>query len=396
MQRRGWTLFMVTLAAATAQAQPAPQIERAAGLVDEANEAALLAEAARFESAGNRPGAENDYRQALALREKRLGGNDPALAEILTRLANVLRGEGKSAEAETLLRRAVAISQHAFGATDFKVATRLDDLHTVLTERGNWPEATRVAETSLQIKSQTLGAEAPDVVAAAAEVARTKVVGARAVAPPPPPAKPVSTSPAADTPGATPPVAPSDYDAVDQALAHMRDASIAFDVPAEIAAGDAQMLRLLMSLAASVDELKKALVDRVASGVEGATVKVTPTMEAHLVGQAFEITPITPELQAVSAAGTTEWQWQVSSTQAGTQSLHLALDARVSIDGSNTEYSIRQFDKTIRITVSWWRRAEDFVGNHFEWLWTVLLLPILAFVWKKFRAALRSKRQPAM
>ena len=168
----------------------------------------------------------------------------------------------------------------------------------------------------------------------------------------------------------------------------MRSASVAFNVPEEMPISDEQSLRLLLSLAESIDDLKKALQARVSGGVEGTTIKVSPTMEAHLTGSAFQITSVTPEVQAISAATTTEWQWQVSATKGGIQSLHLTLDARVSIDGNNVEYVIHRVDKVIKVRVSWLSVVLQFISDHLEWLWS-LLVPAALFLWHKLRSRKR-------
>jgi hypothetical protein len=371
--------------------------------------AALMAAGQKLEDARDWAGAEKEYRQALALAQRLLGPDAPTVAEIDTRLANVLRATGKSAEAEMLLRSALSITEQAFGTGHLKTAAGLDALHTVLAERGNWAAARGVAARSLEIKKIQLGQQNVQTVAAAVNLDRAVEAGKRttSAAGATAPHRLVRIRPtpsAAGAPEEAANVAPApesaadagpDYDALDKALARLRQASIAYDVPQEMDIDDTRVLRLLISLAATVDDLKKALNDGQPGGVDGATVKVSPVMEAHLSGPGFKIAADTNEEQPVGAQATTEWRWQIAPQQSGEQLLALVLNARVSIDGSNTEYMIRSWDKTIKVRVTAWSRVRGFVSEHVEWLWGLIIAPVGGFVWTKLRSASRRQAKAA-
>ena len=404
---------------APAWAQPKVRVAPAAARVALAHEvvagapsspsqlAALMAAGQKLEEARNWEGAENEYRQALALAQGSVGPDAPIVAEIETRLANVLRATGKSAEAELLLRGALSITEHAFGTGHLKTAAGLDALHTVLAERGNWAAARGVAARSLEIKRIQLGQQNVQTVAAAVNLDRAVEAGKRttsaagATAPHrlvrtrPTPSAAAAPEEAANAAPAAAADAGPDYDALDKALARLRQASIAYDVPQEMDIDDTRVLRLLISLAATVDDLKKALNDGQPGGVDGATVKVSPVMEAHLSGPGFKIAADTNEEQPVGAQATTEWRWQIAPQQSGEQLLALVLNARVSIDGSNTEYMIRSWDKTIKVRVTAWSRVLGFVSEHVEWLWGLIVVPVGGFVLTKLRSASRRQAKAA-
>ena len=73
--------------------------------------------------------AESLYKRSLAIREKTLGPDDPALADDLSMVAGHL---GYREYAEELYRRSLAINEKAFGPNHFRVAACLDDLARLL------------------------------------------------------------------------------------------------------------------------------------------------------------------------------------------------------------------------------------------------------------------------
>ncbi len=405
---RAWARPEVRLAPASARMALANEVVAPAP-AGPSQIAALMAAGQKLEDTRNWAGAEREYRQALALALRSLGPEAPAVAEIETRLANVLRATGESAEAETLLRSALSITEHAFGTGHLKTAAGLDALHTVLAERGDWTAARSVAARSLEIKKIQLGQQNVQTMAAEVKLDRAVEAGKRTTDEAGPtaahrllrarPPSSAAAAPESAANAAAPPAAAADagpdYDALDKALARLRQASIAYEVPQEMDIDDTRVLRLLISLAATVDDLKKALNDGQPGSVDGATVKVSPVMEAHLTGPGFKIAADTNEEQPVGAQATTEWRWQITPQQSGEQLLALVLNARVTIDGTNTEYMIRSWDKTIKVRVTAWSRVRGFVSEHVEWLWGLIVAPVGGFVWTKLRSGSRRQAKAA-
>jgi tetratricopeptide (TPR) repeat protein len=72
--------------------------------------------------------AEPLYRRALAIDEKSLGPEHPAVSIRLNNLAGLLDETNRQAEAEPLYRRALAIDEKSFGPEHPNVAIRLNNL----------------------------------------------------------------------------------------------------------------------------------------------------------------------------------------------------------------------------------------------------------------------------
>ena len=98
--------------------------------------------------------AEPRYRRALAIREKALGLEHPAVAESLYDLAELYHAQGKYGEAEPGYRRAIAILENALGPKHPDVATVLESLAVVLRKTNRTAEAQKIEARARMIKAQ--------------------------------------------------------------------------------------------------------------------------------------------------------------------------------------------------------------------------------------------------
>ncbi|HVS30616.1 MAG TPA: serine/threonine-protein kinase [Thermoanaerobaculia bacterium] len=123
-------------------------------------------------------------------------------------------------------------------------------------------------------------------------------------------------------------------------------ANIAFNTPETMTAGEAGIIHLLLDLERRGSELEIEI--RGEGPTSSAVIRAGESMEARLAGSAFDIRAITPELQAISARDTTEWQWEITPREEGRQRLFLTINAIV---GGTSKRSIRTFDRTIDVRV---------------------------------------------
>ncbi len=170
---------------------------------------------------------------------------------------------------------------------------------------------------------------------------------------------------------------------VNQVVASLQKANIAFNVHEKLNLKQTAQIELLLSTKESAETLRNAI--EAAGAREGATIKVSKRMEASLTGAAFQITEITPKEQIVDSLETVYWKWDVTPTSLGQHPLHLTLTALVSVDGATTRRAIRTFDKTINVNVTATQWAEDFIAKNWQWLWAAILLPLAGGVWKQWK-----------
>jgi hypothetical protein len=167
---------------------------------------------------------------------------------------------------------------------------------------------------------------------------------------------------------------------VDSVLSALEKASIAFSAPSTINVNDNAIIELLLSAQSSTRELIHVIEAQ--GDVDTATVRIANRMEARLTGGGFRITAITPEEQAVTLSEPTGWKWEVSPTETGHHKLHLTLTALLSVDDQTSRRAIRTFDTDIDVEVTLVQRTSMFVNENWQWLFTVLVIPVAGWLWK--------------
>lgn len=184
-----------------------------------------------------------------------------------------------------------------------------------------------------------------------------------------------------ETPPPTAQVEPDPYSQVDKLLSEMEFAAIAFNAPKDMNLEDSRQIQLVLSVEESVEKLKKSLTEE--GEKTGAIIKVSDRMEARLSGYMFQITAITPEVQAISAGDRTEWVWEVHPKEQGHHRLHLTLTALLEIDGRTTPRAIRTFSEVVDVNVTATQKVEMFIRSNWKWLWATFLVPIVGWIWKR-------------
>jgi len=190
--------------------------------------------------------------------------------------------------------------------------------------------------------------------------------------PPPPPPPPTTTAP-------PPPIGtlPSNaVDVVSNAVRGLPTAFVAFNVPTTLGRNETATIQLLLSPPSkSIGELKDRLSE--AGDRIGDRVRYSSTMEATLLSQDFDITPVDNESRKfVPADAVTEWLWQVTPKRTGTLRLYLNLYAIIDVAGKEGPVKVGTFHRTLTINVTWTQRAGDFVKGNWKWLWTAILVPV--------------------
>lgn len=173
---------------------------------------------------------------------------------------------------------------------------------------------------------------------------------------------------------------------VDRELRRLPFGRISFTVPESLDLGDTFVLRLVLSLEESVARLQKRI--GAIARQHGIRVRVSDEMEARLTGFGFTITAINPERQLVSRYATTTWSWDLKAAEVGVHQLHLSLSALLDAKNGQTPRTVRTFDTTLTVRVTWFDRTRDFISDNWQWLLTAILLPLAGWL-------VASRRKPS-
>lgn len=127
--------------------------------------------------------------------------------------------------------------------------------------------------------------------------------------------------------------------------------SIAFNTPEELNVHERHVIQLLLDPSEIAPaELESKLSEPGAAS--SARIRIAENVEAILTGPAFEIRPITPEVQAISREEPTEWRWEVEPREEGTHRLFLTINALIPSAGGERRRAVRTFDRTIIVRVT--------------------------------------------
>ena len=160
---------------------------------------------------------------------------------------------------------------------------------------------------------------------------------------------------------------------VDATIGQLRRANIAFNVPDALHVGGSALIQLRLSPHDSIPSLIGRL--DAPGRREGATIRFSKKMEAHLTGIGFRILAVTNETQLVSESQGAYWEWEIEPVDTGDLRLHLTLTAHV----PGGDKTIRTFDRTLVVRVTFLHRLSSFVGDNWTWLWTAILVPVAGF-----------------
>jgi hypothetical protein len=195
--------------------------------------------------------------------------------------------------------------------------------------------------------------------------------------------------------GVSQPPVPEIKSSVDEALARLQAARVAFNTPEKARVGKQFVVEAKLSTHLSGEKMKVLLEEPGKREIEA--LKVSDRMAATLSGgAAFDISPSGPKEQWVSSNETTDWDWQVTPKSVGAQFLILSFDARVTVNGHEDIRNINTFKRRIDVDVSWpetvgeWLEFIKTNGENVSWIWVTLLLPIGGCIW----AWIRRKRRP--
>jgi hypothetical protein len=172
---------------------------------------------------------------------------------------------------------------------------------------------------------------------------------------------------------------------IDDVLEDLDLVNVAFNAPRTMHLNDPVVIQLLLSGGQTIEQLQEELT--ALGEQEGEQIRASDAMEAQLTGAGFDIAPVTPAIQLVSNEAVTEWKWEVQPTKTGERRLHLALSALIDLDGKDRTYTVRTFERTLDVNVTFGERLETFASDNWQWLWTALLIPIVGLVlrWRQQR-----------
>ena len=133
----------------------------------------LLKDAAYYlKGRGRYADAEPLQQHALAISERVLGPDHPAVATYLNNLAWLYHVQGRWAETEPLYRCALALRERALGPDHPDVAASINNLAVLYCAQGRYADAEPLHQRALALRERALGPDHPDVAQSLNNLAR--------------------------------------------------------------------------------------------------------------------------------------------------------------------------------------------------------------------------------
>jgi hypothetical protein len=175
----------------------------------------------------------------------------------------------------------------------------------------------------------------------------------------------------------------------------LHESKIVFNPPANMQEQKTETIQARISF----EDIGPAL----AQGLEGPgqpqeePLKVSEIMKVTLTGDrdAFLIQKIGDEEQVVAGKQYAQWEWHVTPLKSGDQNLTLTATATIFLQGRGEKpVYFKTLQKPILVRVDRWYASRQFLANNWQWLWAVVVVPLLGLLWglrkkKRRRAGFR-------
>ena len=202
----------------------------------------------------------------------------------------------------------------------------------------------------------------------------------------PTPAAGGATSIPADTPIPPTPVVSDPRILVQNELNTLTQGLLAFNPPTTMTVGEVARVEVrIQSGPLSVTTTRVLTEGLPGTGI--ATVEPISTytfMKARLIGDSFDITPLTEAEQIVSGDGYTQWSWDVLPKEAGSRTLNLIVSVRIKIPGyadETKDFPVKA--KAINVQVNFPYSAGQFIAGNWPLLAAIILLPLAVLVYRQ-------------
>ena len=191
---------------------------------------------------------------------------------------------------------------------------------------------------------------------------------------------------------AVPPPQPGSEAAAEQQIAaaykDLNPASFAWRPPAKAKVNHTQPVTFRIAPKGAPSNFSEGMSG--SGTVEQWSGTVSARVRAQLVGPGFTIDPKDPVQHILLPGQTAEWQWFVTPTESGNQTLQLVTELVLDVNGREETYP---FYRNAMVDV-----APDPIGwaeEHWEWIFGTLLIPLAGALWKWWRGRRSAAAAPA-
>lgn len=122
--------------------------------------------------------------------------------------------------------------------------------------------------------------------------------------------------------------------------------------------------------------------------VEVTETKTSSLAWPNLIAPDFVVEPVIAAEQPITKDSETSWTWQLKPKAEGTFSIIVELYAVVYVGDQKTRKKYKTLTHNITVTVppvSKTTQVWNWIDSKWDWLWSVLIIPLVGYLWSKFK-----------
>lgn len=175
---------------------------------------------------------------------------------------------------------------------------------------------------------------------------------------------------------------------VDMEIENLDQGRFLFNSPTEMVTGKKYRieLRIVRDSLVDSDLFYEATLSADLQGLgtpQVESLQVGNYMKAKLIGSDFEIVPLNEDEQIILGRSYTQWAWNVTPQRSGNLDLNLTISVKIMYAGEVGMKDHPVITKQIMVKVNPAYSLSHFIKDNWQWLMGSLILPLLAWIWKK-------------
>ncbi len=150
---------------------------------------------------------------------------------------------------------------------------------------------------------------------------------------------------------------------------------IAFNPPSSMKVATTERVQVRVSETKGAADAAK-----MSGNVQTAPIQVSPVMSVQLQGASFQITPLDPQDQIVTPDGYTQWDFDVTPTANGDQTLSLTASVEIAVPGMGTQRrAFPVLTRTVHVQVN----PVSFLTDNWQWFAGTIIIPLALLGWQR-------------
>lgn len=181
------------------------------------------------------------------------------------------------------------------------------------------------------------------------------------------------------------------FTTTEDVLDQLETAAMAFNMPQTADIQETLLAQLRVDYHLSAVQLSETLISNEGHMIV-EDIPVSKVISAVLVSPTLQIDPLTPVSQALSTRRSTEWLWSIKPSESGKHLVVLTVNAIVKVDGEQAERAILIKNETMEVTVTTSYMITTWLKQHWEWLLSGLIFPLIVWFWSRKNRKKKSNR----